>query len=489
MRRRLGLVVATVLATVSCLLSLGPGVVVASPLRSGAWCGTVRPLSVTSESAPTIQAYIAYPAGAQVDLQAQASFLQRAFARNDDLVRQATGGTKGLRVRTGGAGCDTNYIDIVSIPLRSDTSTFGQGVAQVSEASKSLGGMSLLAGTITNAPSPSLCGLGGRVTPIDVSAPVNPAFDFSLDAGAYAAVVETCSGESPEGDARSPVLLHEIFHAMGSVDPQAPHYGSAGHVVERGDLMAARPDTDLGPFVDVGGDDYFAPGRTLLGRTGSPIWNVADSLYLCHAADCTTQVTRPSVAVSSRTISTDVLSGEIEYTARGAHYFRWLVDGRHERGATGSSIRRPQYSYSSLSVQGVDKSGALSVPVPVPTLSPPETVPSPGIGTLNPRPGVPISPETRDADSGASAPSTSSRACSPSLSKLKAKRLAKRRVLISFSSSCVEGAKLAVKAGRSYRYFPLKGKTATVKTSARTLKIGLYVKRRVISARTITAKR
>jgi hypothetical protein len=55
-------------------------------------------------------------------------------------------------------------------------------------------------------------------------------------------------------------MLHDLFHALGFVAPNAPHHWRAGHVPEPNDLMHASDEPwVLGPTttVDVGGDDYF----------------------------------------------------------------------------------------------------------------------------------------------------------------------------------------------------------------------------------------
>ncbi|MGH8990761.1 MAG: hypothetical protein ACRDZ7_04455 [Acidimicrobiia bacterium] len=65
------------------------------------------------------------------------------------------------------------------------------------------------------------------------------------------------------GDGTTATIAHEIVHALGAVQPCAPHYGRNGHVVDdRTDLMYDGsdpvPDADL--VLDPGHDDYYEHG-------------------------------------------------------------------------------------------------------------------------------------------------------------------------------------------------------------------------------------
>ena len=95
---------------------------------------------------------------------------------------------------------------------------------------------------------------------------------------------------------------------------------------------------------------------------------------------------------------------------------------------------------------------------------------------------IPVVPRPNDG-AGASAAS-----CRPQLNAVRGKRVANRRIRLSFSSTCVRGAKLAVRIRGSYRHFSLSRGSVSVKSSLRLLKVGLYVEKRVVSVRTIRVR-
>ncbi len=62
------------------------------------------------------------------------------------------------------------------------------------------------------------------------------------------------------GDGTTVTIAHEAMHALGAVEPCAPHHGGDGHVVDdRRDLMYAGPDPapEAELVLDPGRDDYF----------------------------------------------------------------------------------------------------------------------------------------------------------------------------------------------------------------------------------------
>ncbi len=74
------------------------------------------------------------------------------------------------------------------------------------------------------------------------------------------------------GDGTTTAIAHEIVHALGAVEPCAPHYGRNGHVVDDPtDLMYDGPDAAplADRVLDPGHDDYFEHGN-------AKCWDVAD---------------------------------------------------------------------------------------------------------------------------------------------------------------------------------------------------------------------
>jgi hypothetical protein len=62
------------------------------------------------------------------------------------------------------------------------------------------------------------------------------------------------------GDGTTATIAHEAMHALGAVEPCAPHHGGNGHVVDdRTDLLYDGPDPAPEPerVLDPGRDDYF----------------------------------------------------------------------------------------------------------------------------------------------------------------------------------------------------------------------------------------
>lgn len=311
----------------------------ASSLERDGWCGTPRTVTAPppSETAPTIQAFLAYPKGSAVDVPVLTARLQRLFADADDRVLAATRGRKGLRVRTGISGCSTGYIDVALIPVSASATTFGRVLAEMDDLTNSTP-MTLWAGIIANAPtSLPICGLGGRETDLEVRTPLSPAHDFSLDGGAYGAVAERCSSY----ESADTILLHEIFHGLG-----------ADHFPEPNDLMGPHEDPVV---IDVGADDYFAPEGQIVGPDGTPLWNIAESLYLCHTPDCGKALARPPVSVTARALDAE----RVEYSAAGASYYRWTGWGGLQRDVTGPRFVASRYA--TVTVQGVASNGALGV--------------------------------------------------------------------------------------------------------------------------------
>lgn len=96
------------------------------------------------------------------------------------------------------------------------------------------------------------------------------------------------------------MILHELLHGLGAVQPGAPRATSGGHCYDGGDVMCYDDGTALGKRFSydycgqVGGviyqpldcsqNDYFAP-EPALGSYLATHWNVYDSAFLGPCTD------------------------------------------------------------------------------------------------------------------------------------------------------------------------------------------------------------
>jgi len=73
------------------------------------------------------------------------------------------------------------------------------------------------------------------------------------------------------------VMAHELIHALGAVQPCAPHYGSYGHVTDNPhDLLYDGPDPRSPDIqLDPGHDDYYATGHPACDIATHPAWQHA----------------------------------------------------------------------------------------------------------------------------------------------------------------------------------------------------------------------
>jgi len=122
---------------------------------------------------------------------------------------------------------------------------------------------------------PGFCGHGEMPTDTRPDPEVNLA-----NRGAKIAVVYSgCHGRVNATEA------HELIHTFGAVLPVAPNAADA-HCDDHFDRMCvgkagrAVCGDSWRRLLDCGGDDYFNPGRSLVGRNGKPYWNTADSVFL-----------------------------------------------------------------------------------------------------------------------------------------------------------------------------------------------------------------
>lgn len=97
-------------------------------------------------------------------------------------------------------------------------------------------------------------------------------------AAQYARVDRTCWGGGE---------THELVHAMGGVQPSAPHGTAELHCTDGADLMCFGGDRCPSGYLallDCGGDDYFSTAPAA-GSYLATHWNVADSRFLTDRLD------------------------------------------------------------------------------------------------------------------------------------------------------------------------------------------------------------
>ncbi|HEX7098207.1 MAG TPA: S-layer homology domain-containing protein [Acidimicrobiia bacterium] len=122
---------------------------------------------------------------------------------------------------------------------------------------------------------PGYCGHGEMPVDTRPDPKVNVANRFTQIAVVYAG----CHGRVNATEA------HELIHTFGAVLPVAPNAADA-HCEDHFDRMCvgkagqAICDDVWRRLLDCGGDDYFNPGRPLVGRNGKQYWNTADSVFL-----------------------------------------------------------------------------------------------------------------------------------------------------------------------------------------------------------------
>ena len=338
-------------------------------------CGTVRPFDAGLEAqsdpaAPRLQAYIARRTGV-TSFETQAAItnkLQDELRKAHFALIRESGG-KGLRIRTGLSGCTAADIDIVEISLPPEADTPGEAFNEIHRQVQPVP-LTLWVGVLADIGE---IGRGGGRA-LGQGGPPSPAQDVTLDDGAAAQM-------SP-GNTYAEVILHEAFHAMGAVNSNALHGDGRGHVPTP-DLMDASAS---GIIIDVGHDDYFNPGGSITGRTGQPIWNLYDSLFLCPPGTCFGAVNRPTVTVSS-----SIQNSRARFAAQGAAYYRWYLDGFPALTASGPIFDAPlnrQVGVRGFAVDGaVSPLQTSSVTAP-PTTSPPPSLTSPPPSLTSPPPSL-----------------------------------------------------------------------------------------------------
>jgi hypothetical protein len=236
---------------------------------------------------PTVHAVYLYPSDAPNRFGQYAAMFQRDARRASGFLEDSFGRAIRWDERIGSDGM-TPYLDISVIRSKYPTKRLGGG------QQFSLVRTELSARGFTNpnkkylvwldAPS-SFC--GQSEAPIESArGPANAA-----ERRTVSAIYRYYPPTDANGGFCSPVL-HELAHAMGAVQPSAPHY-EAGHCNDNGNDLLCRMastipyDAALGGFYyDYGNDDYWDPAADP--RSGSSVklgwWTVNLSRFLCPPA-------------------------------------------------------------------------------------------------------------------------------------------------------------------------------------------------------------
>lgn len=164
--------------------------------------------------------------------------------------------------------------------------------------------------------NPRMTGVCG-ITPIDsigspgqqtIRGPWKSRYNPDNSGPVWPSVMPDDTSECQNGE----TVAHEIFHAIGAVSPQAPHYDGTGHSNEWNDLMDSN-DTLIYPFpcdtpdtqplpIDCNKNDYFNVNPPT-GNYLKTNWNTADSAFLWGGGPTDTINQAPWSAPSNLTIS------------------------------------------------------------------------------------------------------------------------------------------------------------------------------------------
>jgi hypothetical protein len=240
-------------------------------------------------SLPTVHAVYVYPSDAQSRFGRLAAKIQRD-ARQASWLLEASFG-RGIRwdERLGtGANAGTRYLDISVAKSKYTTKRLG------SSQQFSLVRQELSARGFTNAnkkyvvwlDAPStLCGQSDAPTDSQRTA------SNAAERRTVSAIYRYYDPSNAEGGFCSPVL-HELAHAMGAVNPWAPHY-DAGHCNDNGNDVLCKmastipydPSLD-GFYVDYGNDDYWDPAADPFASSSVSLrwWTINLSRFICPSA-------------------------------------------------------------------------------------------------------------------------------------------------------------------------------------------------------------
>jgi hypothetical protein len=279
------------------------------------WCGSRRTADdrrhAAFGAAPTIKVVYAHPAGRPDRLRHFAPVLQATAAAVARYVADASGRRKTVRFDLG-TRCGPRLLDVQSVRLR-HRAAFYRGddglpavdagtplraeLRRATRATRHRQKFLVYADGLHPAPPGSL-DVSGQTD--DLPQDSRPGRRNAANRGGSLAVVFGPGGAVPpatrDGFATA-MFAHELLHALGAVQRDAPHATAGGHCYDGADVLCYRDRTALSalyterdcpaapmPPLDCGGDDYFnpvPPPGSYLARH----WNVYDSAYLVACAD------------------------------------------------------------------------------------------------------------------------------------------------------------------------------------------------------------
>ena len=252
---------------------------------------TDQPDLVPAASLPNVHFIYYYPSDAPNRFLEFAPRLQRDARYASDILNQLFGRAFRTDERLGADGT-TRYVDITtfrspknSIRTLSKGSPFSTVVGEVSRTFKDPNKKYViwLDGLY---PSISACGQA------QLAADAQRTRANKNEARSYAVIYrhrtageggEFCSGNT---------IMHELAHAMGALQQQAPHY-NAGHCNDTGqDLMCSGAAVPFDPtqrvFFDFNNDDYWDPAADPASGSSAKLgwWTVNLSRFLCPSTGC-----------------------------------------------------------------------------------------------------------------------------------------------------------------------------------------------------------
>ena len=242
---------------------------------------------------PSVHAVYVYPSDGANRFAQFAAMFQRDARRASDTLTSLYG--RGLRFdeRLGADGA-TRYLDISVIKSRYTAARLG-GDSQFSLVRDDLSRAGFTKSSKKylvwlDAPS-RLCGQSD--SPMDRRRSAKN----SAEGRTVSAIYRYYDSGNEQGGFCSPVL-HELSHAMGAVQPSAPHY-TGGHVNDNandilGVIASAIPyDPAVGRFYDYGTDDYWDPAADPSIAPGDPRhgrklgwWTTNLSRFVCPVSGC-----------------------------------------------------------------------------------------------------------------------------------------------------------------------------------------------------------
>lgn len=383
------------------------------------WCGDGQPhLSVTG-NAPTVHVVYAYAADQPDKLAQYGTVIQRYLSAASDQLYASSGGTLSVRWDRG-SSCGPQYLDIEAVQLPHTAASFSSATTGA-DAFRQI--KADLAGVLARYPGDRVLvfadgmsgGWGGNA---DSGTDSQPGPANAANYGTRLAVVygdlgapgffSYASADEPMNGAE--LALHEVFHTLGAVQPDAPHGDPYGHSTEDNELMGMEGFMDqrcesllpAGFVIDCGGDDYFnvapAPGSYLATH-----WNVArDSWFLCAPAHCADETTAPDAHLSASTTSVAVgqpVSFDASSTWDDGGVARYLFDldgdGKFETDNQGSpalTAPMPAAGVLNVGVRAIDAAGAYGVSTVTMNIQPGGTTGNPG--TSGPGQTIPRPPTT-----------------------------------------------------------------------------------------------